>query len=82
MYPYSDNTSSSVDGTRDVDLWCAREWENLNNDLATPRDKAYKKAFDQVFVVMPPSSARSHKKSIFDDHDKMFEDLDVSTLMD
>ena len=42
--------------------------------------QAYKKAFDQVFVVMPPSSARSLKKNIFEDHDKMFDDLDVSTL--
>ncbi len=29
---------------------------------------------------MPPSSARSLKKNIFEDHDKMFDDLDVSTL--
>ncbi len=39
--------------------------------------QAYKKAFDQVFVVMPPSSARSLKKNIFEDHDQMFDDLDV-----
>ncbi len=29
---------------------------------------------------MPPSSARSLKKNIFEDHDKMFDDLDTSTL--
>ena len=29
---------------------------------------------------MPPSSARSLKKNIIEDHDKMFDDLDVSTL--
>ena len=29
---------------------------------------------------MPPSSARSLKKNIFEDHDKTFDDLDVSTL--
>jgi hypothetical protein len=42
--------------------------------------QAYRKAFDHVFVVMPPSSARSLKKNIFEDHDKMYDDLDVSTL--
>ncbi len=42
--------------------------------------QAHRKAFDQVFVVMPPSSARSLKKNIFDDHDKMYDDLDVSTM--
>jgi hypothetical protein len=29
---------------------------------------------------MPPSSARSLTKNIFEEHDKMFDDLDVSTL--
>ena len=42
--------------------------------------QAYRKAFDQVFVVMPPSSARSLKKNIFEDHDKMFDDLTYETL--
>ncbi len=42
--------------------------------------QAYKKAFDQVFVVIPPSSARSLEKYIFEDHEKMFDDLDISTL--
>ncbi len=31
--------------------------------------QAYEKAFDQVFVVMPPSSAISLKKNLFEDHD-------------
>ena len=30
----------------------------------------YRKAFDQIFVVMFPSSARSLKKNIFENHDK------------
>ena len=38
--------------------------------------QAYKKVFDHVHVVMPPSSARSLKKNIFDGHDKMYDDLD------
>ena len=42
--------------------------------------QAYRKAFDHVFVVMPPSSARSLKKNIFEDHDKMYDDLDYDTL--
>lgn len=42
--------------------------------------QAYRKAFDQVFVVMPPSSARSLKKNIFEKHDKMFDDLTYETL--
>ena len=42
--------------------------------------QAYRKAFDHVFVVMPPSSARSLKNNIFDKHDKMFDDLDYDTL--
>ena len=42
--------------------------------------QAYRKAFDQVFVVMPPSSARSLKKNIFESHDKMYDDLDYETL--
>ncbi len=29
---------------------------------------------------MPPRSARSLKKNIIEDHDKMFDDLDASTL--
>jgi len=41
---------------------------------------AYRKAYDHVFVVMPPSSARSLKKNIFEDHDKMYDDLDYDTL--
>jgi hypothetical protein len=42
--------------------------------------QAYRKAFDHDFVVMPPSSARSLKKNIFEDHDKKYDDLDVSIL--
>ena len=42
--------------------------------------QAYRKVFDHVFVVMPPSSARSLKKNIFAEHDKMFDDLDVDTM--
>ena len=42
--------------------------------------QAYRKCFDHVFVVMPPSSARSLKKNIFEDHDKMYDDLDYDTL--
>ena len=42
--------------------------------------QAYKKAFDNVHVIMPPSSSRSLKKNIFADHDKMYDDLDYETL--
>ncbi len=42
--------------------------------------QAYRKCFDHVFVVMPPSSARSLKKNKFEDHDKMYDDLDYDTL--
>ena len=42
--------------------------------------QAYKKVFDHVFVVMPPSSARSLKRNIFDGHDKMYDDLDFDTM--
>ena len=42
--------------------------------------QASRKAFDQVFVAMPPSSARSLKKNTFDGHDKMFDDLDYDTM--
>ena len=42
--------------------------------------QAYRKVFDQVFVVMPPSSARSLKNNIFEKHDKMFDDLDFDTM--
>jgi hypothetical protein len=40
----------------------------------------YRKCFNHVFVVMPQSSARSLKKNIFEDHDKMYDDLDYDTL--
>jgi Cdc6-like AAA superfamily ATPase len=42
--------------------------------------QAYKKAFDQVFVVMPPSSARSLKNNIFEKHNRMYDDLTSDTL--
>lgn len=42
--------------------------------------QAFKKAFHNVFVVMPPSSARSLKENIFENHDKMFDDLDYESL--
>jgi len=42
--------------------------------------QAFRKVFDQVFVCMPPSSARSLKKNIFEKHDKMYDDLTYETL--
>ena len=38
--------------------------------------QAYRKCFDHVFVAMPPSSARSLKKKVFEAHDTMYDDLD------
>jgi hypothetical protein len=43
-------------------------------------NQAYRKCFDHVFVVMPPLSARSLKKNIFESHDKMYDELDYDTL--
>ena len=42
--------------------------------------QAYKKAFDNVYVIMPPSSARSLKHNIFEKHDKNYADLTYDTL--
>ncbi len=42
--------------------------------------QTYRKCFDHVFVVIPPSSALSLQKIIFEDHNKMYDDLDYDTL--
>lgn len=52
---------------------------SLMISLLTSKD-AYKKAFDNVFVIMPSNSAGSLKKNIFEKHDKFYDDLDYSTL--
>ena len=42
--------------------------------------QAYKRAFNHVHVVMPPSSCASLSKNIFRDHDKMHDELTYETL--
>ena len=47
--------------------------------LLSSRD-AYRKAFDNVHVVMPSHSAASLKKNLFKGHDKMYDELTMDTL--
>jgi DNA replication protein DnaC len=44
--------------------------------------KIFRKAFDNVIVVMPSTSRNSMKNNIFKNHkeDKLYEDLDISTI--
>lgn len=41
---------------------------------------AFRKAFDNVHVVMPSHSAASLKKDLFKDHDKMYDELTMDAL--
>lgn len=47
--------------------------------LLSSRD-AYRKAYDNVFVVMPSHSASSLKRNPFEGHDKMYDELTMDTL--
>jgi hypothetical protein len=42
--------------------------------------QAYRKAFHHVHVVMPSHSVASLERNIFKNHDRMYDDLDWSTL--
>jgi hypothetical protein len=42
--------------------------------------KAYRKAFHNVFVVVPRHSLASLKKNIFENHDKVYDELNYETL--
>jgi DNA replication protein DnaC len=41
---------------------------------------AYRKAFHHVHLVMPPHSVVILKRTIFKNHDRMYDELDIGTL--
>jgi hypothetical protein len=66
VYPHADYTAATANGSRNAHLQGPGVRKKTFMTMSLLQEKqAYRKAFDQVFVAMAPSSAKSIKKTFY-----------------